>query len=195
MSRASKRLSWLLRHGAGEAGLSMDEAGWANVDEVLAAAGMSRHQLDEVVRDNDKSRFQVDGQRIRAAQGHSVEGMPITREALEASWQVYQGPDPIWHGTRASVLESIGRQGLLPGARTHVHLAETTDSHVGKRANVSVLLAVSVTALRQAGQEVWVSPSGVVLVREVPAACIVELRCLSRKARAREAELRAALGL
>ena len=175
-TRLSRRLSWLLRHGAVERGLAMDEAGWAAVDDVVAAAGITRAELLRAVEENDKRRLQLDGQRIRACQGHSQAGTPVTREALEASWEPYAGDGLLWHGTGRHALAGIAERGILPGARTHVHLAETPDSHVGKRAAVDVLVAVSAARLQAAGLPVFRAPNGVVLVRRVPPDCIVETR-------------------
>ena len=72
--RASKRLSYVLRHRPDSVGLSLDDAGWVEVDALLAALGLSRDELDRVVATNDKRRFAFDatGTRIRASQGHSV---------------------------------------------------------------------------------------------------------------------------
>src|SRR5262245_52781333 len=99
ISRASKQLSWLLRHGAPSEGISMDAAGWVAIADVLGALRISRGQLDEVVRENNKSRLEVRGDRIRACQGHSREGMPVTEDALEASWEPHKGAASLWHGT------------------------------------------------------------------------------------------------
>jgi putative RNA 2'-phosphotransferase len=46
---------------------------------------------------------------------------------------------------------------------------------VGKRAQVDVLLEVSVARLRDHGLTVWRSPNGVLLVRRVPPDCIVRV--------------------
>ena len=171
--RLSKKLSWLLRHGAGTKGLPMDAAGWVPVADVLSTLRVSRGALEATVADNNKSRFQVKGERVRASQGHSRQGMPVTLDALEASWERYEGPDSIWHGTRREAVESISHKGIHSGARTHVHLACSLTSHVGKRHNVPVMLEVSCQRLRDAGHEVFVSPNGVVLTRFVPPHCIV----------------------
>jgi len=193
VSEASKKLSWLLRHGAGEQGLSMDTAGWVPVDEVLRKLRLDQQTLELVVAENNKSRLELSGGRVRVCQGHSVEGMPVTREALEASWSRYEGPGPLWHGTSADAVPSIAREGILSVGRTHVHLAEATDSKVGKRANVDILLEISVPRLRAAGLGVFQSSNGVVLVRQVPPSCLTGLVAGTRAGRAREAELRALL--
>ena len=173
---ASKKLSWLLRHGAAEAGIVLDQEGWASVAEVLRVLAMNRAQFDRAVETNEKKRFDVDGDLVRACQGHSEGVGGVTLEALEQSWEVLGDTDGIvWHGTHVDALEGIAAEGISSVSRTHVHLASTTDAKVGKRANVDILLGVSLAALRSSGQTVWRSANGVVLVRHVPAAAIVAL--------------------
>jgi putative RNA 2'-phosphotransferase len=192
---ASKRLSWLLRHGATETGLEMDAAGWADVEDVRRALHMSRDALEAAVRDNSKSRLELRGKRIRACQGHSLAGMPVTREALEASWERVEDDAPVWHGTRVAALDGIAREGILAGERTHVHLAEAVDSTVGKRSAVDVMIEVSPARLRAQGIDLHRSPNGVILARHVPAACIVGLLPMAERARQKEGHLRALFGL
>lgn len=171
---ASRRLSWLLRHGATEVGLPMDAAGWAPVDAVQREVGLSREALEAVVRDNDKGRLQLEGDRIRACQGHSAAGVPVTREALEASWERVVGrADPLFHGTRAEVVPVVRVEGLRAMDRTHVHLAGGRHDKVGKRAAVEVLLPVCPIRLEAAGIALFRSPNGVFLAREVPASCLL----------------------
>ena len=191
--RTSKKLSWLLRHGANECNLQMDVAGWVEREAVLGALRITDNALDWVIRENNKSRLQVDGTRIRACQGHSLDGTPVTADALEASWQQWKGVTSLWHGTSVDAVEGIAKHGILPQARTHVHLAEATDSRVGKRAGVSLLLEVSPQLLEDQGLGVYRSPNGVLLVRTVPARCIVDVQVFSKRARLHEAELRTQL--
>ena len=191
IKKLSMKLSWLLRHGANETGLQMDNAGWAEVASVRRELRIDEEQLQQVVRENNKSRLQLENGRIRACQGHSPSGTPVTLEALEASWKPFEGAGVIWHGTNIDALVAIARDGLLPMGRTHVHLAETEESKVGKRANTPVLLAVSVEKLVTAGLSVFVSQNGVLLVRRVPVTAIVDLDTRSRAATARASELRA----
>jgi putative RNA 2'-phosphotransferase len=191
---ASKKLSWLLRHGAEEAGLEMDAAGWAEVEDVRRVLHIGRDALETAVRDNTKARLERRGTRIRACQGHSLRGMPVTCEALEATWSVLEGDAHVFHGTRIAALEGIVREGILPGDRTHVHLAETTDSTVGKRAAVDVMLAVAPRKLREHGIGLHQSPNGVILARHVPPACIVELVPVVDRARRQELRLRSLFG-
>jgi putative RNA 2'-phosphotransferase len=195
IKQISRRMSALLRHRALEAGLVMDHAGWVDMEELIAHLGVPRSLVEEVVQQNNKMRFEVAGPRIRASQGHSLEGMPVTREALEASWTIFSGDGSLWHGTGMDAARSIAQQGILSSGRTHVHLAETKDSHVGKRGNVDVLLEVSPIKLRAAEQLIFKSANGVILCRHVPRECIIGAHPVTRKSRSGVPVLRALFGM
>lgn len=190
----SKKLSWLLRHGAPSQGIAMDAAGWVDVGDVLRALGLTREQLAAAVELNTKSRIDLRGERVRASQGHSTEGMPVTLDALEASWERFTGAGPIWHGTSIDALRGIAREGIVPQARTHVHLTDALDSKVGKRANVDLMIEISLPRLAALGIGVFQSQNGVVLTRRVPPSAIVGIRALTARARREEPTLRALLG-
>src|SRR5262245_12849640 len=119
--RVSKFLSLVLRHKPEEIGLTLDEQGWADVDELIRLAERSgrpltRPVLDRVVAESDKKRFALsaDGARIRANQGHSVD--------VDLALPPAEPPALLYHGTATRFLDSIRSQGLLAGSRRHVHL-------------------------------------------------------------------------
>ena len=99
LTQTSKFLSLLLRHNPSAAGITLDEHGWANVDELIAgvnAAGgynLTMETLEEIVRTDGKQRysFNEDHTLIRANQGHSI---PVDVELEEAV-----PPDTLYHGT------------------------------------------------------------------------------------------------
>lgn len=190
----SKRLSWLLRHGAHEVGLPMDEAGWSPVPAVLNHLKIGRTELESVVAHNHKRRLQLDGERVRACQGHSTENRAVTQEGLERSWTVYTSNAPVWHGTSVDAIDGIAQEGLLPIARTHVHCAPSPDSFVGKRSGVSLLLEIDPNRIRQAGLILYVAPNGVIFVRHVPVNAIVDLIPQSRRGRAQADLIRKKFG-
>lgn len=151
----------------------MDAAGWVAINDLLAHVEASRQEVEACVATNPKRRFQIRGSEVRATQGHSTAGTPVTVAALEASWTRVARTQPLYHGTRAETVPTVEASGALrPMARTHVHLADAPDAVVGKRANVDVLLVVDPTRLAAAGLAVFRSPNGVYLVREVPWGCI-----------------------
>jgi putative RNA 2'-phosphotransferase len=176
LTARSKKLSWLLRHGARESRLSMDEAGFASVADVLRLTGLSQAQLEAVVLHNSKARFELKGGRVRAVQGHSPEGTPVTLEGLERSWEEVRGDALLYHGTSVSAARAIlESDGVHAASRSHVHLAAAMDSTVGKRAGVDVLLVVSPVRLREAGLSIFRAPNGVLLARAVPRDAVTDV--------------------
>ncbi len=188
MKDSSKKLSWLLRHGAASVGIPIDAAGWVAIGDVLRHLRMTRSYLDALVADNAKRRYEIEGDRIRACQGHSLGVVGADPAVIEATWKVFTADAPIWHGTAIEALPSIAREGLRPQTRTHVHLAPSLESVVGKRAQVAVMLEVDPRRVRAEGVTVYEAPNGVILARRIPAGAIVGLRPMTARARARAAE-------
>ena len=168
--KKSKFLSLVLRHEPQAAGVALDDAGWVGVAELLAGCakagvGISEDELREIVRASDKQRFALseDGTRIRANQGHSVE--------VELGHAPATPPETLWHGTAEKYVASIREQGLVKGARHHVHLspdAETAGA-VGRRHGRLVLLTVAAGRMHRDGFAFFLTPNGVWLTEHIPA--------------------------
>ncbi|MBM7787142.1 RNA 2'-phosphotransferase [Tenggerimyces flavus] len=166
--RASKFLAKYLRHDPAAIGLTLDSGGWVGVRELLAAckrAGMpmTRAELEQVVATNDKQRFVLDGDRIRASQGHSV--------SVDLGLPAVEPPALLYHGTVARFLPQIRREGLRPMRRHDVHLSpdEETARRVGARRGKPVVLVVRAGDMHGTGHEFRLSTNGVWLTQSVPA--------------------------
>ena len=166
----SKFMSLLLRHQPELGGLTLDPAGWVDVDAllgVLAAKGhrLSRDELDDLVARNTKKRFAFDdgGTRIRAVQGHSV--------AVDLGYESTTPPDVLYHGTVARFISSIRSEGLRPQSRNHVHLSGDTEAAtiVGQRRGKPVILTIDSAAMHGDGHLFYVADNGVWLTASVPA--------------------------
>ena len=76
LTRISKYISLILRHKPEVIGITLDEHGWADVDELIAGVSrtheLNRATLEEIVRTDEKQRysFNQDKTLIRANQGH-----------------------------------------------------------------------------------------------------------------------------
>ncbi|TDC92750.1 RNA 2'-phosphotransferase [Actinomadura sp. 7K507] len=163
----SKYLARHLRHRPGRIGLTLDSGGWAGVTELLAAAArhgfpLTRAELEHVVAVNDKKRYVIDGERIRAVQGHSIQ---VDLDLPSAS-----PPESLYHGTVRGSVESILRDGLLPMGRHAVHLSpdRETARRVGARRGEPVVLVVQAARMAADGHEFRVSANGVWLAGLVP---------------------------
>ncbi|WP_075084943.1 RNA 2'-phosphotransferase [Mariniblastus fucicola] len=166
--RISKLLSLVLRHKPEHLGLQLDENGWVEVEELLAAiceSGLSvdRSMLDDVVRDNDKQRFafSADGSRIRASQGHSV--------SVDVELKQQQPPAVLFHGTVEKFVGLIRESGLKKMQRQHVHLSVdvATASQVGSRRGKPIILEIDASKMSADGHQFFLSANGVWLTDHV----------------------------
>jgi putative RNA 2'-phosphotransferase len=167
--QTSKFLSLILRHEPERVGLQLGEAGWVQVNDLLAAVNhhgtpLTRGQLDHIVATSDKKRFAFsdDGQRMRASQGHSIE--------IDLQYPSQQPPEILYHGTATRFLEGIRQHGLQKMARHDVHLSAETKvtRQVGGRHGKPVLLKIRAGEMHRAGFIFRCSANNVWLVDHVP---------------------------
>jgi putative RNA 2'-phosphotransferase len=171
--RISKFLSLVLRHQPDTIGITLDDNGWTDVQELLARMNSNRHaitlnQLQEVVATNDKKRFSFseDGTKIRASQGHSVN--------VSLGLDPVTPPEYLYHGTIAGFLQSIRKDGLQKMSRQHLHLSrdKQTAVTVGSRRGIPVILTIRTGQMHKDGFQFYLSDNGVWLTDNVPAAYI-----------------------
>lgn len=165
----SKFLSWVLRHRPDAIGIILDDAGWTDVDALLAhsrAHGrpLTRELLERIVMESPKQRFALseDRRRIRASQGHSVE--------VELGYEPATPPEVLFHGSVASNIAAIRGDGLRKMSRHHVHLSpdEATARSVGGRRGKPVILRVAAGRMHREGHVFFRSANGVWLTEHVP---------------------------
>jgi putative RNA 2'-phosphotransferase len=170
----SKFMSLILRHKPEVIGISVDEHGWAEVDEFIAGIAKTKEFnmeiLEEIVRTDEKQRysFNEDKTLIRANQGHSI---PVDVE-LEAQVP----PEILWHGTAEKYVESIEKQGLIRKSRLYVHLSTDRETaiKVGARHGKPVVYKILAKQMHEDGYPFYLSVNGVWLTKEVPVQYLAE---------------------
>ena len=166
----SKFVSGALRHFPDDAGLELDGAGWTPFLSLVAAVEGKYDWADErtlraVVATDPKGRFERDGDRIRAAYGHSVD------VALESGGDPV--PDTLYHGTAPRSVESILAEGLKPMNRQQVHLSDSVADalDVGSRhADDPVVLEIDAAAMQADGHDVTRRGTATYTTDRVPSA-------------------------
>ena len=167
----SKKMSRCLRHDPGKYGLTLDEYGFVDLDEFLAAMNrvhhfdppLSEEKIREIIRTGSKRRFEIRNGKICALYGHSLPGIVTRKEA--------EPPDVLYHGTARRFLPSIMEKGLLPMGRQYVHLSADIETalEVGRRRDREpAVLSVDTEAAREAGVIFYIGNEKVWLSGEIP---------------------------
>lgn len=168
--RISKFLSLVLRHKPEKIGITLDEAGWTPVADLLTQLNKSGLTIDfeileEVVANNPKKRFSFNesSELIRANQGHSVQ--------VDLGYEPQLPPTILYHGTTIRFQEAILAGGLKKMSRHHVHLSDQleTATAVGKRHGKLMMLEVLAGQMYKDGYPFFKSQNGVWLTDHVPA--------------------------
>ena len=168
LKETSKYISLILRHKPEAIGITLDEHGWANVDDLIA--GIAKTQpidmamLEQIVAEDEKQRYSFNDDKtlIRANQGHSI---PVDVELEEK-----EPPEVLYHGTGEKYVDSIDAQGLIPKSRLYVHLSsdKNTAVKVGQRHGKPVIYIVNSGEMFRDGYKFYQSVNGVWLTKEVP---------------------------
>jgi len=173
----SQSLSMLLRHRAREVGVAIDNKGWVVLEDALKwinniedddgweGGPVTVDDIRIVVADSDKQRFQLqEGPpvRIRACQGHSMEGINADLESLcgaDVSFTV--------HGTYYEAWDAIRHTGLRRMERSHIHMARDVPGSSGvisgMRSSCQVLVWIDLRKAEAAGIRFLQSNNGVIL--------------------------------
>lgn len=151
-------MSRALRHDPARLGLVLDAAGWTPVDALCSALGVSVGEVEDVVANGSKQRYELADGHIRARYGHSLPGHVEMPPA--------DPPPVLFHGTGAGTVEAILRDGLHAGGRQYVHLSPSPDTarEVGARHGRPVILTVDAQAaaadgavFRRGNDDTWLT--------------------------------------
>lgn len=162
-------MAWWLRHSGDDDGLSFRPGGWVLLADLVARlrerwASIDAAALTEVVRSGNKPRYELDpsGQLIRARYGHSRD--------VDLQLVPKRPPRHLYHGTAATNVAAILREGLQARGRRSVHLSETVADakEVGARHGRPSILIVDAAALAKDGYEFYRAASGVWLTDALP---------------------------
>ncbi|MDM1384418.1 RNA 2'-phosphotransferase [Myroides marinus] len=157
-----KFLSLVLRHEPSKIGITLDDNGWADVEELISKCAkhrvsFTRKELDEIVETNNKKRysFNEDETKIRANQGHSI--------AVDLEFTAIEPPMFLYHGTADRFLNSIEAEGVKKMSRQHVHLSQDKETaiNVGSRHGRVVVLTILAGKMYEDGIVFYQSANGV----------------------------------
>lgn len=169
LTNLSRYMSLILRHKPEVIEITLDEHGWANVNDLIYGIrknnpGFNIDILEQIVRTDSKQRysFNDDKSLIRANQGHSVN--------VDVELKEKEPPEYLYHGTGEKYVKSINQDGLIPKSRLYVHLSKDikTAENVGKRHGKEVIYRINSGQMYRDGYKFYLSENGIWLTKEVP---------------------------
>ncbi len=169
--KLSKLIATGLRHKPEKIGITLDEHGWADIEDLIHGIRAFGREIDfptleRIVKENNKQRFTIseDGKKIRANHGHSVN--------VSLEYEPKAPPEILYHGTVEENMDSIMEKGLLHQNRLFVHLSVNTDvakDVARRRKGNPVIYKVMAGNMYQDGYTFFLSTSGIWLTEQVPA--------------------------
>lgn len=163
MAFNDRKLTYALRHAPDQYGLEMDREGWIDLSKFLRAMGITMEQLELVMANMDKKRFEVRDGRIRAFYGHST-GERIEKKAATP-------PETLYHGTTPFAAFIIRREGIKPMGRQYAHLSSTPDTARtvgGRRDQNPIILTVDARKAHREGIRFYPGNEDIWLADHVP---------------------------
>lgn len=167
MQNISRTISFALRHKPEAFNLTPDSAGWVEISDLIEQfnaqqVSITFEELMQIVSEDTKQRFSVNGSRIRANQGHSF--------PVELELENMTPPEFLFHGTVEKFLPQIFVEGLKPMQRHAVHLSENIDTatQVGSRRGEAIILRIQSGKMFEKGHTFQRSANNVWLTQNIP---------------------------
>ncbi|XP_063976193.1 tRNA 2'-phosphotransferase 1 [Diachasmimorpha longicaudata] len=162
--KISKRLCYLLRHGAVSEGLHINPDGFVVLDEVLRKLPeCTIADIRRIVSTNSKQRFTIideedKGLQIKANQGHSLQCVS------QLSLKPLISPNfEIIHSTYLRKWSIIKTRGLSRMKRNHIHFSKGLNFTCGLRRNAEVFIFINYSKSVEKGIQFFESENGVIL--------------------------------
>lgn len=170
----SRFISLILRHQPEVIGIEIERiGGWADVNALIDGINakgkfrIDRPLLERIVENDSKGRyrFNADGSKIRANQGHSID--------VVIEMEHRRPPEFLYHGTARRFMQSIMDKGLLPGSRQFVHLSPDYETAVTvgyrhSKPEQPIVLRVLAGQMAADGYDFMISDNGVWQIAQVP---------------------------
>ncbi|MFZ2411557.1 MAG: RNA 2'-phosphotransferase [Candidatus Methanoperedens sp.] len=166
--RLGRFISGALRHFPDDLGLAMNQHGWVDVD-VLVDTMRTRYKwsnkekLFSIIESDEKGRYELKGNKIRARYGHSVD---IDLDYIENTL-----PE-IYYGASREEVDILLEKGIKPIKQRYVHLSTSVEkaTDVAKiHTEDPVLLVINAEEAQNDGVSILSATENIVLADEIPA--------------------------
>jgi RNA:NAD 2'-phosphotransferase (TPT1/KptA family)/8-oxo-dGTP pyrophosphatase MutT (NUDIX family) len=124
----SKSMSYLLRHGLEKENINNNN-GFVKIDDLIDWLKTrniitTKDDIMKIAKDDNKQRYKIIENNIRANQGHSV-NVQIDFDVLNSIDDMY----PLIHATYKDSIKPIVENGLKPMERTHIHFTSIKNNN------------------------------------------------------------------
>lgn len=167
-----RMLALVLRHAPEKFNVEMDINGWVNSRELSESIqGQRKHfhwlrgwHFEAIANADEKGRYQVEGEMLRATYGHSIE--------LELDLPTDDVPEALYWPCDPEEISTHMEYGLVAGDRNHVHLSRSIANameagHV--RHSRPAIIEIDTTRAVADGNTIWRAGTTVFLCEEMPA--------------------------
>lgn len=128
--KLGKYWAYILRHKPDELKIKLDDEDFVCMNILISAINkkgvltdlIKREDINFVVNNDDKGRFEIKNGKMMALYGHSLEN--------EIKMDKVMPPDILYHGTTNKALRLIMSKGLKPMRRQYVHLSKDIDTAI-----------------------------------------------------------------
>ncbi len=165
--RLGRFVSGALRHFPDDLGLAMNQHGWVDVD-VLCDAMRTRYKwankekLFSIIESDEKGRYELRGNKIRARYGHSVDiDLDYSENTLAE----------LYYGASREEVDILLEKGIKPIKQRYVHLSTSAEKakEVAKiHTEDPVLLAINAEEAQKDGVTMLSATENIVLSEEIP---------------------------
>ncbi len=166
--RLGRFISGALRHFPDDLGLAMNQHGWVDVD-VLCDAMRTRYKwankekLFSIIESDEKGRYEVKGNKIRARYGHSVD--------IDLDYPENALPE-LYYGASREEVDILLEKGIRPIKQRYVHLSTSVEKAkevASIHTEDPVLLVVNAEEARNDGVALLAATENIVLAEVIPA--------------------------
>ncbi len=164
--RLGRFISGALRHFPDDLGLAMNQHGWVDLD-VLCDAMRTRYKwsnkekLLSIIESDEKGRYEIQGRKIRARYGHSVD--------VELDYPENTLPE-LYYGASREEVDILLEKGIKPLKQRYVHLSTSAEKALevaGIHTDDPILIIIKAKEAQNDGVRMLSATENIVLSEEI----------------------------
>ncbi len=165
--RLGRFISGALRHFPDDLGLAMNQHGWVDVEFLVDAMRTrykwsNREKLFSIIESDEKGRYEIKGNKIRARYGHSVD--------IDLDHEENILPE-LYYGASREEVDILLEKGIKPVRQRYVHLSTSVEkaNEVAKiHTEDPVIFVINAKEAHDDGFVLLMATENIVLADEIP---------------------------